>query len=80
VFTKAFLKDAAERVLRTFAQAWVALLAAGQGGLLHVSWLATLSVAGLAALVALLNYIVAAPSQAVPAAAAPVAPVKAVLR
>lgn len=80
MFTKAFMLDAAERTVRTFAQAWLALLASVQGGLIHVAWTGTLSVAGLAALVSLLNYVVAAPTQAVPAsaaaAAAPAVPVQ----
>lgn len=58
-----FWKDTAERVVRTFAQSWLALIIGVQGGLLHVPWTASLSVAGLAALVAALNSVVAPATQ-----------------
>lgn len=55
MFTKSFWKQTAERSVKTFAQAAVALLTGDGLGLLNVDWGATASVAGLAALVSLLT-------------------------
>ena len=63
IFTKAGAIDTLERAARTFAQVFVTLLASVQGGLLHVAWTGSLSVAGLAALVSVLNYVVASPTK-----------------
>lgn len=48
IWTAAFWKGAAERAIKTGAQALAALLAAGSTGLLDVDWGNALSVAGLA--------------------------------
>ena len=45
---KKFLKDLAERAIKTFAQSMVAVLTAGATGILDVDWINTLSVALLA--------------------------------
>lgn len=66
IFTKAGAIDALERAVRTFAQTWLVLLATVQGGLLHVPWTDSLGVAGLAAVVSVLTYVVAAPKAAGP--------------
>lgn len=46
--TSAFWKGAAERAIKTFAQALLGVLMGGASGLLDVDWVAALSVAGLA--------------------------------
>lgn len=53
--TKQFWLDAGERAVKTFAQAAIALLAAGATGLLGIDWLELFSVAGLAAFVSILT-------------------------
>ncbi|WP_282795191.1 holin [Streptomyces sp. CC224B] len=53
--TAAFWKATAERVVRTFAQALLAVLGAGSFGILDAPWTAALSTAGLAAVLALLT-------------------------
>lgn len=58
----AFWRDAFERALRTFAQALIAVLAAGPIGLLDVPWWGALSAAGLAALLSLLTSVAASGS------------------
>lgn len=55
--SKTFWVDAAERAVKTFAQAAVAFLTAGVIGLLAVDYIQLLSVSGLAALVSLLTSI-----------------------
>jgi hypothetical protein len=63
IFTKKFLLDAGERTINTFAQTLAAvLLAAGFGitGFESVEWSGVLSVAGAAALIALLKSVSAA--------------------
>lgn len=72
MFSRAFLKDTAERALRTFAQAWLVVTASVQGGLVHVPWGASLSIAGLAALAAVLSAL-AYPAKTAPSPA-PVEP------
>lgn len=57
-FNKAFFVDLGERTVATFAQALVAIftvLAIDGGGLAEVDWKTALSVAGLAALLAILK-------------------------
>ena len=54
---KLFWIDAFERLVKTFAQAAVAILTASAVGLLTVDYIQLLSVAGLAALVSLLTSI-----------------------
>ncbi|NSC21497.1 holin [Streptomyces albus subsp. chlorinus] len=53
--TAAFWRAAVERMVRTFAQAVLALLGGDGLGLLDVDWGQALSVGGLAAVVALLT-------------------------
>ncbi len=57
MWTAAFWKATAERALRTFAQAFAAVLVAGATSLLDVEWGAALATAGLAALLAVLTAI-----------------------
>jgi hypothetical protein len=59
VFTGAFWKATAERMVRTFAQAVVALLGGDGLGLVDVDWGDAFSIGGLAAVAALLTAIVA---------------------
>ncbi|MFK4781307.1 holin [Lactococcus petauri] len=56
MFTKSFLKDTAERAIKTFAQSFVASLAVGTG-LLDVDWLNALSIAGLATVISVFTSI-----------------------
>lgn len=55
MMTRAFWMATLERVLRTFAQAEVALLSGDGLGILDVDWGQTLSVGGLAAVLAVLT-------------------------
>lgn len=55
MWTQSFWRQAAERAVKTFAQAMVAVLTAGATGLLEVDWGQSFSVAGLAAVVSLLT-------------------------
>ncbi|MEQ7060865.1 holin [Lactococcus petauri] len=57
MFTKTFLKDTAERVVKTFAQSMVAVMTAGATGVLDVDWVNALSVSLLATLVSVLTSI-----------------------
>jgi hypothetical protein len=59
MFTITFWKDAAERAIRTAAQALLALWATDVAGVLGVDWLQAGSVAALAALTSILMSIVA---------------------
>jgi hypothetical protein len=59
MFTMKFWKDAAERAIRTAAQALLALWATDVAGVLEVDWLQAGSVAALAALTSVLMSIVA---------------------
>lgn len=61
-FTKLFWLRSVERAVRTFAQTLAAMILTDATGLLDVAWGASLSVAGLAALGAILTA-VAAPSR-----------------
>lgn len=54
---KVFLKDTAERAVKTFAQAFVAVLLAGGTSLLDVDWMNALSVAGLAFVISIFTSI-----------------------
>ncbi|MDG4862262.1 holin [Streptomyces sp. T-3] len=74
MWTAAFWKDTAERAIRTFAQALAAVLTAGATNLFDVDWVAALSTAGLATLLAVLTAIglsARKPPQARPAGGAP---------
>ncbi|MFK4957556.1 holin [Lactococcus garvieae] len=55
MFTKLFLKDTAERAVKTFAQSLAAVLTAGATGVLDVDWINALSVSLLATLVSVLT-------------------------
>ena len=55
MLTRAFWIATAERALRTFCQALVALLSANATGLLDAQWQGSLSAAGLAALLSVLT-------------------------
>lgn len=55
MFTKLFLKDTAERAVKTFAQSLAAVLTAGATGVLDVDWTNALSVSLLATLVSVLT-------------------------
>lgn len=54
-FNKGFFSDLAERTIATFAQALLAVLGGAGLGIIDVDWTAALSVAGLAALLAVLK-------------------------
>jgi hypothetical protein len=55
MFSTAFLRDLLERAVATFAQALAAVLIASGTGLLDTGWVTALSVAGMAALLAVLK-------------------------
>jgi hypothetical protein len=55
VWTVAFWKAAAERALKTFAQAFAAFLVANATGILDIDWGNAASVAGLATLLSVLT-------------------------
>lgn len=57
LWTTAFWRGAAERLIKTFAQVVAAVIVVGETGLLDVDWKTTLSVAGAAALASLLTSI-----------------------
>ena len=59
MFSKLFAKTAAERAIRTAAQALLALWATDISGVLEVDWLQAGSVAALAALTSILMSIIA---------------------
>ncbi len=59
MWTSIFWRDAAERAVRTAAQAALGVLGVDGLGLLDVEWTGTASVAGLAALVSVLTSVVA---------------------
>lgn len=54
MFTKAFWKGTAERAVRTFAQALIAVFGTEATGLLAVDWPGALSAAGMAAVISVL--------------------------
>lgn len=53
--TREFWQGAAERAIKTFAQALLGVIMGGASGLLDVDWVAALSVAGLATVGSLLT-------------------------
>lgn len=55
MFTKTFLKDTAERAVKTFAQSLAAVMTAGATGVLDVDWMNAFSVSLLATLVSVLT-------------------------
>ena len=57
MFNQTFLKDTAERAVKTFAQSMVAVMTAGATGVLDVDWVNALSVSLLATLVSVLTSI-----------------------
>lgn len=57
IFTAAFWKGAAERAIKTFAQALAALIAANGIGIVDVDWLNVLSIAALSAVASILTSI-----------------------
>jgi hypothetical protein len=59
MFSTLFIKTAAERAIRTAAQALLALWATDISGVLEVDWVQAVSVAALAALTSILMSIVA---------------------
>jgi hypothetical protein len=59
MFSKVFIKTAAERAIRTAAQALLALWATDVSGVLEVDWVQAGSVAALAALTSILMSIIA---------------------
>lgn len=54
-----FWKDTFVRSVRTFAQALVAIIGVGSMGILDANWVEALSVAGMAAVVSVLNSVAA---------------------
>jgi hypothetical protein len=54
VFTLIFWKAIAERGFKTFVEAWAAVLVTGGIGIHDTDWLGSLSIAGLATLIAVL--------------------------
>jgi hypothetical protein len=60
MFNKQFALAALERALKTFAQALVAVFAAGAVTVLDVDWTQALAVSGTAALISVLTSIVSA--------------------
>ena len=57
MFNQTFLKDTAERAVKTFAQSMVAVMTAGATGVLDVDWVNALSVSLLATLVSVFTSI-----------------------
>ena len=55
MFNQTFLKDTAERAIKTFSQSMVAVMTAGATGVLDVDWVNALSVSLLATLVSVLT-------------------------
>lgn len=65
MLTKSFWKQALERAIKTFAQALAAVVVAGVAaglGLEDVTWVAALSVAGLAAVGSFLTSVISLPA------------------
>lgn len=58
MFSKKFLLATAERAIKTFAQALLAVFVTGRATILSVDWLQALTVAGTAALLSILTSIV----------------------
>lgn len=60
MFTKKFIKDLAERAIKTLCQSLIAVGLAGATDLMSVDWLNALSVAGLATVISILTSVVSA--------------------
>lgn len=60
MFTKSFLKDLAERAIKTLCQSLLAVGLAGATDLMSVDWANAFSVAGLATIISILSSIVSA--------------------
>lgn len=60
MFASLFWRGAAERAVKTFAQALIAVLGADGFGLLNAPWLTALSTAGMAALLSVLTSVATA--------------------
>ena len=60
MFTKAFWLDAGERALKTFAQAFLSVLAVSGVTVLNLNWTEALAIAGTATLGSVLTSIVSA--------------------
>jgi hypothetical protein len=60
MWTASFWKQTLERLVKTFAQSLLAVLGAGQAGILQVDWGDAFNVAALAAAVSLLMSLVSA--------------------
>lgn len=71
MFTKEFGLALAERSLKTFAQALVAVLVGAGTGLLDSDWAGSLSVAGMAAVISVLTNIATGANNGQPAAFGP---------
>lgn len=59
--TLRFLRELAERALKTFCQALAAILTAGAVDLMSVPWASALAASGLAALLSVLTSVASAP-------------------
>ncbi|GLZ31587.1 hypothetical protein Lesp02_37750 [Lentzea sp. NBRC 105346] len=59
--SKEFWRDTAERAIRTFLQTFAAMFSAGGLGLLDAPWVTALSTAGMAALLSVINSVLASP-------------------
>lgn len=55
MFTRSFIRAAAERAVKTFAQALAAILVGNGTGLLDSDWVGAFSVAGMAAVISVLT-------------------------
>lgn len=62
LYDPAFWTAAAERAVRTLAQALLAAISTGAAGLLDVNWTAAFSIAGLAAVLSVLTSVASAKS------------------
>lgn len=62
MWTSVFWRSAAERAIKTFAQALVVVLGADGIGLVNAPWVAAVSTAGMAALLSVLTSIASAGS------------------
>lgn len=58
MFTKLFVKDALERVIKTMAQTALAVITVNGFSLLHANYIEILSTVGLAGLISLLTSVV----------------------